>query len=382
MHQATKYRFVVDTLKNMGLYDLVCLKPGDDQGVGYYCPHLVRQFHCTVFFHDDPARTMTWMSGKAQYSCNYLDFCEAMGFGGGRAHGFKIHSQNKLTHGDIAFCYPSNPSADPPTISGMYYSYLVLAKLFRESLISKSGDTSQVRAYHLNLMFYCRPDNMRRIDGCDFLYCEMRRSVRDRMTPNYPQYIQQLLNMVVPAPHNKEGQLIMMEAFKFPKLADKPEIPAMMASERRSKERHDPAASSSYTRRPKRGASRFLTSLWQMCKNTNDVAHQSLALNQETRRRQNEFMAARNAPVPPPGPEMAPVIAPSWEMPPLTDEMLQNFDLSMYAHGGIPPRSAQDPDTSASRGADAEDDEEYDDEEGDDDEDEEDGSPPAGTEFY
>jgi hypothetical protein len=143
MHQATKYRFVVDTLKNMGLYDLVCLKPGDEQGIGYYCPILVRQFHCTVFFHDDPARTMTWMTGKEKYSCNYLDFCEAMGFGAGRAHGFKIHSQDKFTHGDISFCYPSNPTADPPTVSGMYCSYLVLAKLFRENLISKSGDTTE-----------------------------------------------------------------------------------------------------------------------------------------------------------------------------------------------------------------------------------------------
>ncbi|KAK1679320.1 hypothetical protein QYE76_040168 [Lolium multiflorum] len=73
-----------------------------------------------------------------------------------------------------------------------------------------------------------------------------------------------------------------------------------------------------------------------MCKNTNDVAHQSLALNQETRRRQNEFMATRNAPVPPSGPEMEPVVATQWEMPQITDEMIQNFDFSMYAHGGLP----------------------------------------------
>ncbi|KAK1617109.1 hypothetical protein QYE76_022626 [Lolium multiflorum] len=64
LHEATKYRFVVDTLKNMGLYDLVCLKPDDEQREGNYYPLLVRQFHCTVFFHDDDNRTMTWMTGK------------------------------------------------------------------------------------------------------------------------------------------------------------------------------------------------------------------------------------------------------------------------------------------------------------------------------
>jgi hypothetical protein len=155
MHAATTHRFVVETLRSMGLYELVCLTPSD----GCYCPLLVRQFHCTVYFHDDPARTMTWMTGKQKYSCNYLDLCEALGFGGGRAHGFKLYSQQKFNKGDIAFCYPREPTARPPTISGMFYSYLLLAKLFRESLISKSGDTSECRGYHLNLMYYCNPEH-------------------------------------------------------------------------------------------------------------------------------------------------------------------------------------------------------------------------------
>ncbi|KAK1687097.1 hypothetical protein QYE76_047945 [Lolium multiflorum] len=325
IHEATTYRFVVETLRRMGLYELVCLTPTD----GCYCPLLVRQFHCTVFFHDDPARTMTWMTGKEKYTCNYLDFCDALGFGGGRAHGFKLYSQQKFNKGDIAFCYPREPTARPPTISGMFYSYLLLAKLFRESLISKSGDTSECRGYHLNLMYYCNPEHRRRIDGCDLIYSELRRCVRDRMTPNYAQYIQLLINRVVSAPLNTQGERVKMEAFKVPTQGDRPDVPAMMPSERRSKERHDPA-SSSYTRRPQHGVSRFFSSMWQMCKNTNDVAHQSLAMNQETRRRQNEFMATRNVTVPPPGPELEPVHAPNWEMPPISDQMFQNFDPTWY----------------------------------------------------
>ncbi|KAK1693442.1 hypothetical protein QYE76_010139 [Lolium multiflorum] len=236
--------------------------------------------------------------------------------------------------------------------------------MFRENLISKSGDTSECRNYHLNLMYYCRPDNIRAIDGYDLIYCELRRSVLGRMTPNYAQYVQRLINKVVPPPHNKQDQMIKMEPFKFPIQDTRPEIPAMMPSEHRSKERHDPAASSSYSRRPKRGASRFFSSLWQMCKNTNDVAHQSLALNQETRRRQNEFLAARNAHVPPSGPEMEPLVAPAWEMPPITNEM--------------PARAPADAD---------DDDEENDGDDDDDDEDDDDerdgdNSPSTGNDFY
>ncbi|KAK1646858.1 hypothetical protein QYE76_064663 [Lolium multiflorum] len=323
LHEATKYRFVVETLKGMGLYDLVCLKPDDQQEDPTFCPLLVRQFHCTVFFHDDEDRTITWMTGKRKYSCTYSQFRAAMGCGGDSAPGYKIHSRSKLTKGDISFCYPANPIPGPPTISGMYYSYLVLAKMFRENLISK----------------------VRKIDGCDLIHCELKRAVMDRMTPNYAQYVQRLINYIVPAPLNTLGEKVIMDPFKIPtQEATRPDVPSMMpTTERRSKERHDHDASSSYSRRPKHGAARFFSSMWQMCKNTNDVAHQSLTMNQETRRRQNEFMASRNHPVPPSGPEMEPVVAPQWEMPLLTDEMIQNFDFSMYAHGSLPPRTARAP---------------------------------------
>ncbi|KAK1666850.1 hypothetical protein QYE76_055009 [Lolium multiflorum] len=317
LHEATKYRFVVETLKGMGLYDLVCLKPDDHQEDPTFCPLLVRQFHCTVFFHDDEDRTITWMTGKEKYSCTYSQFRAAMGCGGDRNPGYKIHSRSKLTKGDISFCYPANPTPGPPTISGMYYSYLVLAKMFRESLISKSGDTSEVRNYHLNLMYYCHPDKIRKIDGCDLIHCELKRAVMEHMTPNYAQYVQRLINYIVPAPLNGHGERVIMDPFRIPiQEATRPDVPSMTPStERRSKECHD-----------------------------HDVAPATLgAPSMETRRRQNEFMASRNHHVPPPIPEMEPVVAPQWEMPLLTDEMIQNFDFSVYAHGAIPPRTARAP---------------------------------------
>ncbi|KAK1693379.1 hypothetical protein QYE76_010076 [Lolium multiflorum] len=280
------------------------------------------------------------------------------------------------------FCYPPEPTPGPPTISGMYYSYLVLAKLFRETLISKSGDTSECRAYHLNLMYYCHPEHRKLIDGCDLIYCELRRCVRERLTPNLAQYVQLLINHVVPAPLNTQGERVRTDAFKVPAQGDRQDVPEMMPSERRSKASHHHASSSS-SRRPQRGVSRFFSSLWQMCKNTNDVAHQSLSLNQETRRRQNEFMATRNVPVPPPGPELEPVHAPNWELPLLSDEMFQNFDPSLY-FGAPPPRPARAPhaDTEDEEDEGDEDDNGEDEDEEDDDEAGDGSSPSAGHEFY
>ncbi|KAK1650302.1 hypothetical protein QYE76_068107 [Lolium multiflorum] len=350
LHEATKYRFVVQTLKNLGVYDLVCLKPDETQDDPTYCPLLVRQFHCTVFFHDDEDRTLTWMTGKTKYSCTYSQFRAAMGCGDDSNPGYRIHSRSRLTRGDISFCYPANPTAGPPTISGMYYSYLVLAKLFRENLISKSGDSSEVRNYHLNLMYYCHPDRVRKIDGCDLIYCELKRAVMDRMTPNYAQYVQRLINYIVPAPLNVIGEKVIMDAFKIPtQEATRPDVPSMMpTAERRSR-----------------------NAMIMM------LAPATLgAPSMETRRRQNEFMATRNVTVPPPGPELAPVAAPQWEMPPITDEMIQNFDFSMYAHGGLPPRTARTP--TPPPADDDGDEDEVDSAAGDDDE----GSYSTGHEFY
>ncbi|KAK1642118.1 hypothetical protein QYE76_059923, partial [Lolium multiflorum] len=216
------------------------------------------KFHCTVFFHDDVDHTLTWMTGREKYSCSYSQFRAAMGCDDDSNPEYRIHSRSRLTKGDISFCYPANPTPGPPTISGMYYSYLVLAKLFRENLISKSGDSSEVRNYHLNLMYYCHPDRVRKIDGCDLIYCELRRAIMDCMTPNYAQYVQRLINYIVPAPKNVLGERVIMDTFKFPiQEATRPDVPSMMpTSERRSKAHHDHDASSSYSRRSQHGAAR------------------------------------------------------------------------------------------------------------------------------
>ncbi|KAK1618366.1 hypothetical protein QYE76_023883 [Lolium multiflorum] len=212
LHEATKYRFVVQTLKNLGLYDLVCLKPDDTQDDPTFCPLLVRQFHCTVFFHDDEDRTLTWMTGKTKYSCSYSQFRAAMGCGDDNNPGYMIHSRSRLTRGDISFCYPANPSLDLP-LSLDVLLLSVLAKLFREPH-HKSGDHGEVRNYHLNLMYYCHPDRVRKIDGCDLIYCE---------ESNYGPYDSQLRPVcsaahryIVPAPRNVIGERVIMDPFRFP----------------------------------------------------------------------------------------------------------------------------------------------------------------------
>jgi hypothetical protein len=111
------------------------------------------------------------MTGQDVLTVNFVDFCEALGYGGGRARGFKIHSEGPFPTEKIShICYPDEPSHPAPAISRMYYYYNALAKLFHQNLVSKAGDDASVRGYHQNLLYYCQPKKLRKIDGCDFIF--------------------------------------------------------------------------------------------------------------------------------------------------------------------------------------------------------------------
>ncbi|KAK1607467.1 hypothetical protein QYE76_031140 [Lolium multiflorum] len=178
LHEATKYRFVVGTLKGMGLYDLMCLKPDDQQEDPTFCPLLVRQFHCTVFFHDDEDRTDTSPT-------------------------FRVGA--------------GIPGVAPHHIS---------------------------RPSTFNVLL---PPPVRKIDGCDLIFCELKRAVMDRMTPNYARMFSGSSTTSFRSSQHS-GEKVIMDAFKIPtQEATRPDVPSMMPTiERRSKERHDHDASSSY----------------------------------------------------------------------------------------------------------------------------------------
>jgi hypothetical protein len=164
-HYVSKdFRCINEALLKMDILDLVTLSEPIQ-------PLVVHQFCYTVFFHDDPQESFSWMTGQDVLTAMFADFCDALGYGDGRAGCFKIHSEAPFSVEKISrICYPDEPSLPAPAISGMYYYYNALAKLFHQNLISKAGDDASVRGYHRNLLYYCQPDKLRKIDGCDFIF--------------------------------------------------------------------------------------------------------------------------------------------------------------------------------------------------------------------
>jgi hypothetical protein len=320
-HIQDDLHFVDECVKKIGVLDIAAFK------YDYY-PDVIRQFHCIVYFDDD--RNMTWMTGSEQCYGTYADFCEALGYDAADESRYKVHSESAKSVSAISFCYPPlDRVVEPPALSGMYYSFNALAKFFRENLVCKKGDASDICGHHINLLYWCKPGHQRKIDVCDFIFCEMKRSVLSRMTLGFCAFVQKFIDSRVAGKFAHSGERYKHALFSLGLSEGWVEHPTLrhpsattFGSPNASSSRHTPAP------RKKSGAAKFFKNMWDMCKNTNDVAHQALVMSQDTRTRQNEFFASKNYPYPPPGPDLNPVPMVNYVMLPLDDEMFQGYPMA------------------------------------------------------
>lgn len=347
------FSYVDAALRKMGLFEIACL----DQS---FFPDVIRQFFCTVFFHTDDALTFTWMTGTRQFSSNYEEFCAALGYPNEQSRGFDIHSEKVRSSSDLAFCYPEDPDALPPTISGMYFFYYTLNTIFRENIVSKMGDLGMCRGYHINLVYYCHPKRQRKIDVCNFIFREVVRAVEDRMTPKYSAILQRFLDSVVPL-ELMRGQKVDQELFcptlragwrdlpnMVPEVSVEPSVGGSRGGARIAARRKAPS------KPPTRGAARFFKTLFEMCKTSYDVNCKNLRMHQETRRRQNDYLRSRNAPIDDENADLSPHAYVQYDMPPIDDSMFFGLDPSWYTGAASAPQGAAEDDDEEQRAEDQE----------------------------
>jgi hypothetical protein len=171
----------------------------------------------------------------------------------------------------------------------MYYFYYTMGRILRENIVSKMGDLNACRGHHVNLVYYCHPDRQRKIDVCDYIYCEMVRAAEERMTPKYSAILQRFLNAVVPRELMK-GQRVVQELLSVSLRGQWSEVPSMMGPDPPARSGSSGGRGGSRARRgsgsssrPSRGAARFFKAMWDMCKSTYDVSHKAIQMSQETR---------------------------------------------------------------------------------------------------
>ena len=88
-HKDNGLKHIYTALENMNILKLAMVYQS-------YCPDLISQFYCTVFFHNDSVRTMTWMFGESKYTSTLSTFALALGYVWEDVtsdHGFKVYDQ-------------------------------------------------------------------------------------------------------------------------------------------------------------------------------------------------------------------------------------------------------------------------------------------------
>jgi hypothetical protein len=333
-HRKTDFFFVEQALKKMNLWTIANLEQE-------YCPDLVRRFFCTAYFHPGNHRQIAWMTGDSHFTASFDELAWSLGYDDVHRGGFRIHTESskKMVARDLLFCYPDpdmTVKPPPPHYTRMYFFYSSLARIHRATIVSKIGDPTACRGYHINLMYYSHPERQRKIDVPDFIYQELKRTVEKRFTPNYAAFVQRFIEYIVPA-EKRVGNYVPHATITLPLRGSSPDLPEMLGrpTEHGSKLHHDPmAAGSSSSRPPKKGVAKFFTTLFSMCKQSYDVSHKSLTLSQDTRRFVVDECLARGVPPPSDHPAMAPLahFNFNFNMPPLDDEMF--LGLGAFAEDG------------------------------------------------
>jgi hypothetical protein len=126
-------------LEGLGLWSLACFNQD-------YCPELVQQFYCTVYYHKSGPIDLTWMCGNHKISSTKLAFVTALGSSSWFEHE-NMHAQLITPKEDLLFCYPADKRSKPGVISTMYPTYRQLAYVLKDTICQKAGDYSDTRPH-------------------------------------------------------------------------------------------------------------------------------------------------------------------------------------------------------------------------------------------
>jgi hypothetical protein len=250
------------------------------------------QFYATLYLEKDDARTMHWMTNGVKYTSNIATFAQALGQPGLEdMNAKKIHDSPQLNAKDISDLYVDNLEGVPGTLTGLEPYYITLNKLFRHTLMPKSGDASFIRAYSLNLLNEMKFKE--KLHVMDLIYQEIRFAIAEqkRSLP-YGPYIQKFIDHVSGAHFYKEVAHgpFQPRAEKAPSSG----VPSSGPSSSSAKKPSSPGSSSTLD---------AIKSLFCFCKRIDRRQEKIRRSQKKSARRQKKILAHLNLPVSPEGSE-------------------------------------------------------------------------------
>ena len=161
------YPGVYDALGRLGLIPFVTFHhPFNDD--------LVMQFFATVYFHNDVARTMTWMSGTYECEAPMAKFSSIIPY--------QFFAEEHADYGraretgrdkdEIAFAYKPEKAFTTGSIKHLKPTYDTMCHILRYTLNPKAGDSHNLRSSMLDIFVYIR--DRKKVDVLDFMFYEIR----------------------------------------------------------------------------------------------------------------------------------------------------------------------------------------------------------------
>lgn len=119
---------------------------------------VVAQFYATLYI-GRAAKVMHWTLQGKPLSVTYVDFTSILGYGGSYLTSPKIHDENVIEDGEMAFMYDiAYGPIEHGTTKGMIPYYRLLNQLFRYTLCPKGGDSDNISNMSKNLLSWMHPD--------------------------------------------------------------------------------------------------------------------------------------------------------------------------------------------------------------------------------
>src|SRR3954467_8018212 len=163
-----------------------------------YNEDLVMQYYATVFFMNDDARTMRWMSGTAVCSAPFAKFAEIIPyqFYTELHPDFERVSETGRDKDEIAFAYKQEKSFVIGSIKDLLPTYDTPRHILRYTLTLKASDSHNLRSSMLDIFLMLK--YRKKVDVLDTMFFEIRECVRLRKLLMYAPFIQALIESVCP----------------------------------------------------------------------------------------------------------------------------------------------------------------------------------------
>ena len=182
----------LDMCRRFGLLPLMQVKCD-------YVEILIAQFYSTVYFGDDDARTLKWMTQDKVLESTWGQFTELLGY--------RFYPRNDTAAG---WRIPWGARAmDPSVLEPLYIEglgvpgltkdllplYDIMNRIYLDTIAVKGGDYGKIHNYHVDLMYhtYIHANDTEPMDVMDVLWRNLYLKVMERISCAFGPFIMKLI---------------------------------------------------------------------------------------------------------------------------------------------------------------------------------------------